>query len=283
MVWGAASGIINYSSAAPGPVPPTDSGNYYSIPANAISGVYIEAELNLQNNTISSVADPIQAQDVATRNYVDITAAGSGALVYQTGYNAITNSPDLTTGGTGVLQGFTYAVTAGPSTSFWNPPLDTGDLLIANVDNPTTIADWTEIQSNIGIAGSGATDAATIKGVSGFNSDDFDVSVNGWVQAKDFTGNTPGYVPDATSATAGTFLKEDGTWSAIAPTAGVGSYTTGNGTILSPQTTSVQLAISATSMSGSVFNFVNGLSLGDLVQITDGTVNGFFTYSIAGG
>ena len=283
VVWGAASGIINYSSAAPGPVPPTDSGNYYSIPANAISGVYIEAELNLQNNTISSVADPIQAQDVATRNYVDITAAGSGALVYQTGYNAITNSPDLTTGGTGVLQGFTYAVTAGPSTSFWNPPLDTGDLLIANVDNPTTIADWTEIQSNIGIAGSGATDAVTIKGVSGFNSDDFDVSVNGWVQAKDFTGNTPGYVPDATSATAGTFLKEDGTWSAIAPTAGVGSYTTGNGTILSPQTTSVQLAIDSTTISGSVFTFLNGLSIGDLVQITDGTVNGFFTYSIAGG
>ena len=251
--------------------------------AATLAEIEIAAQLDMTSNKVLNVLDPVNPQDAATKAYVDTTAAGSGALVYQTGYNAITNVPDLTTGGTGVLQGFTYAVTAGPSTTFWNPPLDTGDLLIANVDNPTTIADWTEIQSNIGIAGSGATDAVTIKGVSGFNSDDFDVSVNGWVQAKDFTGNTPGYVPDATSATAGTFLKEDGTWSAIAPTAGVGSYTTGNGTILSPQTTSVQLAISPNTISGSVFTFVNGLSIGDLVQITDGTVNGFFTYSIAGG
>jgi hypothetical protein len=251
--------------------------------AATLAEIEIAGELNMTSNKVLNVLDPVNPQDAATKAYVDTTAAGSGALVYQTGYNAITNVPDLTTGGTGVLQGFTYAVTAGPSTSFWNPPLDTGDLLIANVDNPTTIADWTEIQSNIGIAGSGATDAATIKGISGFNSDDFDVSVNGWVQAKDFTGNTPGYVPDATSATAGTFLKEDGTWSGIAPTAGVGSYTTGNGTILIPQTTSVQLAIDPGTVSGSVFTFLNGLSLGDLVQITDGTVNGFLTYSIAGG
>ena len=253
--------------------------------ASTATGAEIEiaGELDMTSNKVLNVLDPVNPQDAATKAYVDTTAAGSGALVYQTGYNAITNFPDLTTGGTGVLQGFTYAVTAGPSTTFWSPPLEVGDLLIANVDNPTTIADWTEIQSNIGAAGSGTTDGATVKGVAGFNSNDFDVSVNGWVEAKDFTGNTPGYVPDATSATAGTFLKEDGTWSAITPTAGVGSYTTGNGTILSPQTTSVQLAIDPGTVSGSVYTFLNGLSLGDLVQITDGTVNGFFTYSIAGG
>ena len=279
--YGTGSGSVTPYSSWPTP-PPAGTGDYGNA-ANAIAEIQIAAQLDMTSKKITNVLNPTDAQDAATKTYVDTTAAGSGALVYQTGYNAITNSPDLTTGGTGVLQGFTYAVTAGPSTTFWSPPLEVGDLLIANVDNPTTIADWTEIQSNIGAAGSGATDAATVKGMSGFNSNDFDVSTTGWVQAKDFTGSTPGYVPDATSATAGTFLKEDGTWSAIAPTAGVGSYTTGNGTILSPQTTSVQLAISAISASGTVFNFLNGLNLGDLVQITDGTVNGFFTYTAVGG
>ena len=337
ITWGAGSGTITAFSLEPG-APPADYDSY-ALPVNAVSAVYIEAPLLLQNNRISSVADPTQDQDAATRNYVDnidtgvtsvatadsdlITIAGTGSGPYtgavtatantaavtsistnlatgaqiqtaintavanvgafQGAYDAATNTPDLDVApSTAIQNGWFWAVTV--AGTFFSENVQIGDFIFANQDNPgATFANWTVIQSGQDIAGSGTTDGATVKGVAGFNSNDFDVTSNGWVQAKDFTGNTPGYVPDATSATAGTFLKEDGTWSAIAPAAGVGSYTTGNGTILSPQTTSVQLAISPNTISGSVFTFVNGLSIGDLVQITDGTVNGFFTYSVAGG
>lgn len=290
------SGTANRISVTTGNTPVVDAitSAVTSISTNLATGAQIQTAITnsaanylplaggTMTGAIALPGSPTLALEAATKSYVDNTLAGSGSLIFQGSYNAVNNVPNLTSG-TGILKGWTYAVTAGPSTSFWSPPLDIGDLVIANIDNPASASDWTEVQSNIGIAGSGTTDLGTVKGLAGFNSNDFTVSNSGWVEAKDFGGSTPGYVPDATGATAGTFLKEDGTWSAIAPTAGVGSYTTGNGTILSPQTTSVQLAISATSASGSVFTFLNGLSLGDLVQITDGTVNGFFTYAAAGG
>ena len=256
IVWSAGSGTINAFSNEPS-APPAGFDSY-GLPSNAEAAVYIDAELNMLANKISNVEDPVGLQDAATKNYVDTqdanylplaggtmtgaialpgiptlaleaatksyvdnTLAGSGSLIFQGSYDAVNNVPNLTSG-TGILKGWTYAVTAGPSTSFWSPPLDVGDLIIANIDNPTSAADWTEVQSNIGIAGSGATDLGTTKGIAGFSSDDFTVSSSGWVEAKDFNGSTPGYVPDATNAVAGTFLKEDGTWS----TAGV----TGTGT-----------------------------------------------------
>jgi len=182
---------------------------------------YLPLAGGTMTGAIALPGSPTLALQAATKSYVDNTLAGSGSLIFQGSYDAVNNVPNLTSG-TGILKGWTYAVTAGPSTSFWSPPLDVGDLVIANIDNPTSAADWTEVQSNIGIAGSGVTDAGTTKGLAGFNSNDFTVSSSGWVEAKDFNGSTPGYVPDATGATAGTFLKEDGTWS----TAGV----TGTGT-----------------------------------------------------
>ena len=186
------------------------------IEQSGASNLSIDGELSMLTNKITNVVNPTDTQDAATKNYVDNTLAGSGSLIFQGSYDAVNNVPNLTSG-TGILKGWTYAVTAGPSTSFWSPPLDVGDLVIANIDNPASASDWTEVQSNIGIAGSGTTDLGTTKGISGFNSNDFTVSSSGWVEAKDFNGSTPGYVPDATGATAGTFLKEDGTWS----TAGV--------------------------------------------------------------
>ena len=182
---------------------------------------YLPLTGGTMTGAIALPGSPTLALEAATKSYVDNTLAGSGSLIFQGSYDAVNNVPNLTSG-TGILKGWTYAVTAGPSTSFWSPPLDVGDLVIANIDNPSSASDWTEVQSNIGIAGSGTTDLGTTKGIAGFNSNDFTVSSSGWVEAKDFNGSTPGYVPDATGAVAGTFLKEDGTWS----TAGV----TGTGT-----------------------------------------------------
>ena len=154
-----------------------------------------------------------------------INAAVANVGAFQGAYDAATNTPDLDVAPSAAIQnGWFWAVTV--AGTFFSENVQIGDFIFANQDNPgATFANWTVIQSGQDIAGSGTTDGATVKGVAGFNSNDFDVSVNGWVEAKDFSGSTPGYVPDATGAGAGTFLKQDGTWAV----AGTGTVT-GTGT-----------------------------------------------------
>ena len=109
---------------------------------------------------LTGVVNPTSAQDAATKNYVDTTFAGSGALIYQGGYDATTAAPSA-----GVKQGWTYAVTVagtGSPAGFWSPTLEVGDLVIANIDTPTTAADWTEINKNIDVA------TATVQGIANF-------------------------------------------------------------------------------------------------------------------
>ena len=110
-----------------------------------------------------SASNTLLASQLAIKTYIDNTAAGSGSLIYQGGYDATTNTPDLTTSPNSILKGWTYAVTvAGDASGFWVPTLGVGDLVIANVDNPTSASDWTEVQSNIDVA----TD--TVLGIANF-------------------------------------------------------------------------------------------------------------------
>jgi len=95
------------------------------------------ANLSIASNKLTDVTDPTAAQDAATKNYVDSTFAGSGALIFQGSYDASVAPPSA-----GVLQGWTYAVTvAGDGGGFFSPTLEVGDLIIANIDTPTTAAD----------------------------------------------------------------------------------------------------------------------------------------------
>jgi len=126
---------------------------------------------------------PSISTNAASKSYVDSTFAGSGALIFQGGYNAATNTPDLdSTPSAAIKQGWTYAVTnAG---SFFSETVEDGDLLIAESDSPTALSDWTVVQNNIGIATAGSTDGGTTKGISGFDSANFTVTANGWAQIK---------------------------------------------------------------------------------------------------
>ena len=110
-----------------------------------------------------SASNTLLASQLAIKTYIDNTAAGSGSLIYQGAYDASTNTPDLTTSPNSILKGWTYAVTvAGDASGFWVPTLGVGDLVIANVDNPTGISEWTEVQSNVDVA----TD--TVLGIANF-------------------------------------------------------------------------------------------------------------------
>ena len=120
-----------------------------------------QASLSIGTQKLINVVDPTAAQDGATKNYVDTTFAGSGALIFQGGYAANTAAPS----GAAVLKGFTYVVTVagtGVPANYWSPTLEVGDLIIANQDAPTNASQWTEVNKNIDVA------SATVQGIANF-------------------------------------------------------------------------------------------------------------------
>ena len=115
----------------------------------------INGELDMSSNKIINVTDPTNAQDAATKNYVDITST-SGAVNFQGGYDAATNTPDLDSSpSSAIKKGWMYTVTA--DGTFFTEQVRTGDSLIAQIDAPTTLANWTTVQNNIDLA-----DASTV-------------------------------------------------------------------------------------------------------------------------
>ena len=135
---------------------------------------------------------PVADTDAASKKFVLDQVAGLGS--FQGGYDASTDpgSPALT-GASNIAfgQGDFYAVTTAGTITFSDSPtgdatLEVGDFIFSNTDitansNPAS-TDFTLILADQNIAGSGATDGATPKGVAGFDSASFDVSNTGWVQ-----------------------------------------------------------------------------------------------------
>jgi hypothetical protein len=81
---------------------------------------------------------------LATQAYVD--AAVAGLLDYKGAYDADTNSPDLDSAPSGILKGDCYTVTV--AGNFFALAVEVGDFIIAEIDDPVLIANWTVVQRN---------------------------------------------------------------------------------------------------------------------------------------
>lgn len=104
------------------------------------------------NTSLVTTVSPNLATGAEIANYVNSVISG-GPLVYEGGYNAATNTPDLTGPAATVNQGSAYTVTA--AGTFYTEQLEIGDLLIAEITiapGAGTLADWTIVQNNIGVA-----------------------------------------------------------------------------------------------------------------------------------
>ena len=131
--------------------------NYIIDNPNGIAIPESDSSINFNSNQDDDVyvtelgAIPVSALTLV-KNYIDSSV--SGGVYYQGGYDA-TN--DLTSPGGYGLQtppvpniieiGWMYTVTV--EGLFFGEQLRVGDVLIAEVDGPTTLADWTTVQNNI--------------------------------------------------------------------------------------------------------------------------------------
>jgi len=150
----------NSWAALPGPATITLTGEVTGSGTTTISTTVSDGVLDIDNFTAATIvtaAEGIENNDndttlptsAAVKAYVDSSVAGG--LVYQGGYDAATNTPNLDSPPTGTInKGFTYTVTA--DGLFFTEQVRVGDVLIAEIDTPTTLGDWTTVQNNIDLA-----------------------------------------------------------------------------------------------------------------------------------
>jgi hypothetical protein len=123
-------------------------------------------------------------------NLAQVNLLISGVGVFQGAYNASTNSPALSGGSNVALNlGDYFVVSVAGNNGGYFPSLEPGDFIFADAaigaGTSPAVSAYTVVQADANIAGSGTTDGNTNKGVSGFDSANFTVSSNGWVQLND--------------------------------------------------------------------------------------------------
>ena len=201
-----------------------------------------QSNLSINSKKLVSVANGTAANDAVNLSQVQGLIAGVG--LFKGGYNATSGLTTDLGAGNGSLDGASnialdlgdfFVVTTG-GTAFYTTTLEIGDTIYANVDiaansNPA-ISKYTVVIQDQNVAGEGANDAATQKGVAGFDSATFSVTSNGFVTSDIYSGGSVlGVVPSGGTST--TFLRGDGTF--VTPTntntqraAGIGLSLSGN-------------------------------------------------------
>ena len=127
------------------------------------------ADLSMGTNKVTNVVDPTNAQDAATKQYVDDSVVGG--LVYQGGYNASTNSPALSgASNIALTKGWVYTVTV--AGTFIGTAVEIGDVIIVETDiaansNPP-VTDFTIVQRNVDLATNTVAGIASFPTANGF-------------------------------------------------------------------------------------------------------------------
>lgn len=122
-----------------------------TIAASAVDFAMINptAVITAGEGIVNNDNDVTLPTSAAVKAYVDASVAGG--LIYQGGYNAATNTPNLdATPISGIKVGWTYTVTV--EGLFFTEQVRVGDVIIAEIDSPTALADWTTVQNNIDLA-----------------------------------------------------------------------------------------------------------------------------------
>ena len=153
------------------------------IPLNVLGSPI--ADLSIGSNKLTAVATGTVGTDGVNLAQVQAIAAGVG--VFQGGYNATTNVPALTgASNVALVQGDFYVVTV--DGSFFTETVEVGDLIFANgtiaAGSSPALSAYTVVISDANIAGVGATDGATEKGVAGFSNATFAGTANGFITVK---------------------------------------------------------------------------------------------------
>lgn len=161
---------------------PTFSGNSFG-PALTDLDVISEVVVNNEGHVTGFSTRTLQASDLAAAVVNDSITSGTytwssqkiqqelneinstiaGALVYKGGYQATANIPNLTSPASGeVEQGFTYTVTE--AGDFHGEGVQVGDMIIAEVNDPSSLSDWTLVNKNIpDIVDASTTDKGIIR------------------------------------------------------------------------------------------------------------------------
>ena len=130
---------------------------------------------------------PTATAGTSAPNLAQVQELIAGVGVFQGSYNAATNTPALEGASNVALDQGDYFVVS-VSGSFLGEALEPGDFIFANnaiaASSSPGLVNYTVVQADDNVAGTGATDGATQKGVSGFDSTHFTASSNGWIQLK---------------------------------------------------------------------------------------------------
>jgi hypothetical protein len=149
------------------------------------------APLDMNNNRLHEVKTGVLGTDGVNLGQVELLVAGVG--VFKGGYNATSDpgAPKISGADNIALdQGDYFIVTHDGDITFSDQvvKVEVGDFIFANAaitaDDDPASTEYTIVIADANIAGAGATDGATEKGVAGFDSANFTVSASGWVQIK---------------------------------------------------------------------------------------------------
>jgi len=139
------------------------------------------------------VTVPTATAGTSAPNLAQVELLVAGVGVFQGGYNASTDpGVPVISGASNIAldQGDYYVVTNDGDITFSDTTVsvEVGDFIFAaaaiTVNSDPASTEYTFVIADANIAGAGATDSATEKGVAGFDSESFTVSSTGWVQLK---------------------------------------------------------------------------------------------------